>query len=136
MENQELLMHAQLIEKKSQELNSNFEMIEKQILELNEFSSQLETLANSKEKEILSSLGKGVHIKADLQNQKELFVEVGSGVIVKKTPQETQKIIQEQLKKLNEAKLQVKSGIEECNQQMLSLFAEIQKLKAKSIKDE
>ncbi len=109
---EELLMRAQALQNESQEVENNIKIINEHVEELTKFKENLDFLSKSGEKDILASLGRGVYVKSKIADDKKLFVEIGAGIIVKKTPQETKKVIEEQLRKFGEAKLQLKTQLE------------------------
>ena len=125
MKEQQIILASQL-EKKHQELEQSLQLADTQIQELEQFKDNLGFLIKSKEKEILSSLGKGVFLKSKIQDKEKLFVEVGSNVIVKKTPEETKKIVENQIRRLNEANLQIVAQLEVCHKQLQNLMANIE----------
>src|SRR3989344_458620 len=110
--NEELLIKAQTLQQESQEVENNIKIVNEHIGELTKFKENLEFLDRDGEKDILASLGRGVYIKSKIEDDKKLFVEIGAGVIVKKTPLETMKVIEEQIRKFEEAKLQLKTQLE------------------------
>ncbi len=110
--NEELLVRAQTLQNESQEVEQNIKIINEHIEDLAKFAENLDSLDKSEEKEILASIGRGVYIKSKIDEDKKLFVEIGAGIIVKKTPAETKKVIAEQLKKFEEAKLQLRTQLE------------------------
>lgn len=122
---QELLMKASLLERNSQELETHLQFINNQITELEAFNVNLVTLQDSSEKEILSSIGKGVYAKANLVD-KDLFVEIGAGVIIKKTPQEIKSIIEGQVKTLEETKLRLMAQLEAYNESLQELMRDLE----------
>ena len=132
---QEILYKAQYLEKNSQEAQANLQFVNTQIEELEKFKQNLSDLDNSSEKEMLSSIGKGVYTKTELKD-KDLFVDVGSGVIVKKTPEQTKKVLETQIKTLMQAKIQITGQIESYTNSLIELMNEIQKLKSSSEKKE
>lgn len=117
-----MMYQVQLIQQEAEKINSQLETVEQQITELSSFTSYLTTLNTLKEKdtEILASIGKGIYAKTNLIN-KDLYVEVGSGVVLKKTPADVQKVIDNQTKKLKEIRLQLINQREIC----LHTFQEI-----------
>ena len=127
--NQELFMRATILQQQSQEIEQNLQIIDNQISEMDAFSKNLSDLSDSNEKEILASIGKGVYIKANLEN-KDLFVDVGAGTIVKKTPGETREIIDSQIPKLREARIQLTAQLESFHAQFHELVQEIEKEKS------
>ena len=106
--NQELLMQANMMERQIQSIRQNLEFVETQISEFEAFKESIEAFIKSDSKEMFASLGKGIHIKSELKD-KNFLVEVGAGVAVKKTPQESLKIIDSQISKFHEAKSQLAS---------------------------
>ncbi|MAG26681.1 hypothetical protein CMI47_14160 [Candidatus Pacearchaeota archaeon] len=122
----ETIQQASALHQQSQEIEEKAQFVENQILELEQFILSLDEIINTKEKSMISSLGKGVHLKTQLES-KDLLVEVGSGVVVKKTPEDTKKVIESQIKKLKELKIQLTSQLEETHQHLQGLIAEIEK---------
>jgi len=108
---EEIIMKASLIEKHLNELNERIEYVIQQILELEEFKSNLKFLKEAKGKEILATLGKGIYAKSLCQDE-NLFVNVGAGIVVKKTLKETEEIITSQIKNLHEAKTSLLASLE------------------------
>jgi len=124
--NQELLLQASLLEKESQQIQQNLQLIDREVIELEQLTANLKNLAETKQKEILSGIGKGLYLKTNLL-EKDLFVQVGSGIIVKKTPQEASKILESQIKALIEARTQILSQLSINNQKLNEIITEIQK---------
>ena len=123
--NQEDLLQASLIEREYHELENNLQLIDAQIQELEKFREDLGFLIKSDNKEILSSLGRGVYLKSTIEDKKKLFIEVGSGIIVKKTPEEAQKIIEKQVSYLKQAHLQILSHLESHHNNLNNLIDKI-----------
>lgn len=106
-----MILQAAMAEEQAHQLEENLQLVDAQITELEEFNGNLKTLRESKEKEMLSQLGKRVYIKTKIEDKEKLFVEVGTGVVVKKTPEETMKIVSNQISRLQEAKAQILSQL-------------------------
>ena len=104
---EEIILRISKIEERARELEENIQLIDNQLNELEIFKYTLESVIKSKEKEILSSLGKRVYLKAKIEDKESLFVEVGAGVIVRKTPEETLKITKGQIQRLQEARTEI-----------------------------
>lgn len=119
-----MLMQASALEKYASELDENLSLITQQIEGLNDFSGYLSNLVNSDEKAILSSIGKGVFLKSEIKD-KNLFVEVGAGVIVRKTPQELQKVVEEQIAKLDISKTALSAQLELYTDKLHSIMFEL-----------
>lgn len=108
---QELMMRASLIERHLQELNDKIDYVAQQISELEEFKNNLKFLKDAKGKEVLATLGKGIYLKSSCQDN-SFFVNVGSGIVLKKTPEETAEIMTTQIKNLREAKTSILASLE------------------------
>jgi|SRR3989338_6311607 len=109
---EELLMRAQTLQNESQEVENNIKIINEHVEELTKFKENLDFLDKNDEKDILASLGRGVYAKSKIVDDKNLFVEIGAGVVIKKTPAETKKVIEEQIRKFGEARLQLEAQLE------------------------
>jgi prefoldin alpha subunit len=126
--NIELLQKAQMMQRQSEEAERGLQVIDEQINELEKFNDNLDFLDKSEEKEILANLGKGVFIKSDIKDKK-LFVEVGAGIIVRKSAIETRDVIEKQIKKFKEARIQILGQLEEFRGEFGRMVEEIEKLK-------
>mgnify|MGYP001611198633 CR=1 FL=1 len=94
-----MIEQAQKMYEEATSLENNLEIISQQITELKELEKNLQRLNKEKEKEMLASFGKGIFIKTSLLD-KELFVDVGVGVIVKKSISQVNEVIEEQTSRL------------------------------------
>ena len=114
----------------SNQLEEQFNLISQQVNELEDFGVHLSELDSSNENEILASLGKGVYIPSTIK-EKELYVNVGSGIFVKKKPGEAKKVVEGQLKELAKAREELAERIEGLNEEMRELMQKLETEKAK-----
>lgn len=121
----ELIYKAQAVQKEIEEMEEHAGLIDQELVELQQFKIDLGTLEKTSQPLLLSSLGKGVFMKTEAV-EKELFVEVGAGIIVKKSSAETQAVIENQIKKISEARLHTLSKLELYHQALQQLIASIQ----------
>ena len=126
---EEILYNAIDLRKRSEEIERNLQFVNEQVAELEGFEKGLEFLQNEEEKEILAPLGKGVFVKVEKRKSEKLFVDVGAGVLVRKTPEETRKVILEQMRKFKEAKIQLTTELEGFAAQFREMMEEVEKLK-------
>jgi len=108
---QSQIQKAMHLERQYNELEQHYKFIEQEIVELYAFLEQLETFKNSNSKKGFSSLGKGVCIESEYTS-KELLVEVGMQIYVKKTPSEVQEIVETQIKKLHTTKNSIEAQLQ------------------------
>ena len=96
---QQILERANEMHTEAEALEERIGFIEQQIIELRDFEGGLGRLEETKNKEMLAGIGKGVFLKSTFE-KKELFVDVGAGVIVKKDLGSVMKVIGEQIERL------------------------------------
>ncbi len=128
---QNLLIQASMLERQSQELEENLELIDKQISELQVFQENLKFFGKTKKSESLSSLGKGVFVKTNIENN-DLYVNVGSDVLVKKSLAETISILEIQINKLIEAKANLVTQIDLYNQALQRIISQLEESEKKA----
>jgi|SRR3989344_3726160 len=123
--NQEILIQASILQRQSQELEEHLGLIEKQLEDLSEFKENVIDFSKSDNTESISTMGRGVHLKTKIIS-KELLVEVGAGVVLKKTPEEVSLTIEEQLEKLGEARMHILGQLEICNTQLQHIISDLE----------
>jgi len=128
--NQAMIMELREKYSISNQLEEQFNLISQQVNELEDFGVHLSELDSSNENEILASLGKGVYIPSTIK-EKELYVNVGSGIFVKKKPGEAKKVVEGQLKELAKAREELAERIEGLNEEMRELMQKLETEKAK-----
>lgn len=122
---QETVYKISAFEQQATELEQNIEFVERQLQELNQFLESLNSFAKSKETEMLAPLGKGVFVKTEVMDKK-LYVDAGAGVVIRKTPEEAAKIIESQVSKLTELRIQLTNQRDLYGQAMQELIRDIE----------
>jgi len=128
--NQESIMKIQMMEQEANQLNEQLQMIEQNVNEMLELKASLDEIGKEENKDILANIGKKIFIPVEIK-ARELIVEVGKGHYVKKTPEETIKIVEGQLDRLMEGKNQIMARLEELQGEMQGLIMEIEQEQAK-----
>jgi prefoldin alpha subunit len=123
-QDQEALFQASMLENQSQEMEQRLNLVAQQIMELQEAKSNLIFLRDSKEKETLSSLGKGIHLSTEIKDKK-LFIEVGSGILVRKTPDQIIEVIDSQVKRLSEVRAQIETQLSIYHQALSKIIEQV-----------
>ena len=131
--NEHLLQRAVMLKQQSEEAENQFDFVNRQINELEQFSKGLKELEKEKEQEILAPLGRGIYTKAKKNINEKLFVEVGAGVVVRKSPEETREIIEGQLKKFDEARIQLITQLEVFRHEFGNLLKEVERIKKNNV---
>jgi len=122
---QEIIMQLSMLQQQAEKIEEQIKMINQQILEIEALREALDKLETSKDKEILASMGKGVFIKAEVKS-KDVLVNVGNNIIVKKTPEETKQIISHQIGQLAEFKQQFMIQLQDTQMQLQDLVMSAQ----------
>ena len=125
---QELLFKISMFEQHIENLRQQLSAVEESLLYLDSINLGLEDIKNSKGKEILASIGKGIFVKAQLLSE-ELTVDVGGNNFVKKDIPETKKLIETQIKKLQDIKKELEEKIEEVSKGMINLLLQAREKK-------
>ena len=120
-------MSLSMIEQEAQQFEEKLGAIDQQISEMQSVRSCISEIESNSGKSILAGLGKGIFIKAELSKDSGLFVNVGKGTIIRKTPKETIKIIEEQIEKLMQGKEDVMSEIMSLQQRMQEIIESAQR---------
>jgi len=122
MEKEEYVQKLSFLQEEIGKLEEQINLINQQLNELETLNFGLEKFKKFKEeKEVLASLGKGIFFSAEIKDN-HLLVNVGSGIILKKSPEETAEIIKKQALKLEEMRKSLVSEIEKINEVMRDLI--------------
>ncbi len=124
-DNQELLLRASFFEKQAQEIQERLNLVEQQIAELEAFSHYLKYIDSADESSMLAGLGRGIYLKTELK-EKKLFVNAGANIVVRKTPEQAQEIILEQLKTFAEARATLREQFEIYSQHLQEIISQIE----------
>jgi len=114
---QELIFKLSMFEQQIQQLQQQLQAVEQGIVEISSLNIGLDELKDSKGKEILAPIGRGIFAKTKLLSE-ELTVDVGGGNFVKKSIPETKKIIEKQINKLEDVKKDLNSNLEKVSEEL------------------
>ena len=124
-EQQELMFKLQIFEQQIRQLQEQIEAVENGLVQMSSLDLGLDELVGSKDKEILAPMGRGIFVKAKVLSE-DLTVDVGGKNFVKKTIPETKKIIQKQIKKLEEVKKELDDNLEKLGEELTKVYSEAQ----------
>ena len=123
---QELMLKLGMFEQQIQQLQQQLQAVEQGLVELTSLNFGLDELKGGKGKDVLSPIGRGIFVKTKLVSE-ELTVDVGGKTFVKKSIPETKKVIEGQIKKLNEIKEDLDKNLEKINQELRATIMGVQK---------
>ncbi len=126
---QEKYIELQLLEQKMQQIQQQSILIEQKILELTSLEESLDEVKNLKKGQvILSPLGSGIFLKSEVEDSEELFVNVGSNVVVKKNVSKTKELINKQIQDLKEFNNDLEKELQKASVEGKELQLELQRL--------
>lgn len=108
---QELIFKLTAMEQQMQQIQQRLQVVEQNLVEMASLNVGLGDLGNMKDKEIFAHIGMGVFTKAKIISD-DLLVDVGDKKFVKKSVQDTQDLIKEQMGKLEEVKIELNVSME------------------------
>ena len=117
MDQQEYFMRINMLGQEAEKTEQQIQAIDQQINELNSVKDSLNGIESNNGGEILAHLGKGIFVKAELK-EKDLYVNVGKEIVMKKSIAETLKIIENQGKLLLEGKEELIAKIQNIQEKM------------------
>ncbi len=124
--NQEQLIQLQMIEQEANQLNQQFQLIEQNISEMKDLDESLTAINNIEkpEEEILINIGKKIFVPVKIKD-KHLIVDVGNKNFVKKSVPDTRAIIEDQIKKLIDAKTEIMERLQDLELNMNQIIQSI-----------
>jgi|WetSurMetagenome_2_1015567.scaffolds.fasta_scaffold211592_3 prefoldin alpha subunit len=124
-----LLQKAMQMRQESEELEKQIEFVSQQITDMEQFRKNLDFIKKNKNEKILAPLGRGVFFEGEMKKQGKLLVEIGAGVFIKKSYDDTADIIETQIKKFKEFKLQLETRLQEYVAEFYEMLQEVQEMK-------
>lgn len=122
---QELTRKFMMFEQQIRLIQEQLQAVEQATLDLGSLNLGLDELVGKTNSEILSPVGRGIYAKSKLLSE-ELIVDIGGKNFVKKSIPETKKIVEEQIKKLNEIKNDLEGEMNKINTELTNIFMEHQ----------
>ncbi len=122
---QELIFKLSIFEQQIRQLQQQINAVGEGIMELETLDFGMDELKNSKGKEILAPVGRGIFIKAKVESE-EMIVDVGGRNFVKKSVLDTQETIKKQIEKLKEVQEELNKNLEEVGRDVEKTIGESQ----------
>jgi len=98
-------LESKAIEEYIQALRSRYQLLDTSEITLGNASEALRSISSSTEGEhLLVDVGGGVYVKATLEDTKNILITVGEGVYLGKTSEEASKLLNERIESVRKAK--------------------------------
>lgn len=121
---QELAVKFGMFEQQIMIIQQQLKAIEQTLIEMSSLNSGLDDI--KKDREIFAPVGRGIFASAKLISE-DLIVDIGNKKYVKKTIPETKELIQDQIKKLGQAKAELDKELERINEEITKVMIDHQK---------
>jgi prefoldin alpha subunit len=126
---QEMYLNLQLLDQQIKQTQKQVQVLNNQLVELSMTKQSLDDLKEiNKGTEILVPISSGIYSKAELKDNNELIVNVGSNVTVKKNIEETKKLVNDQIEELAKIQIQMNTELEKLISNATSIEKEINQL--------
>lgn len=130
---QQRYMELQALQQQMNQIQQQITLFNNQITEFHKLKDNLKNLKKVKPgEEMFSPLGAGIYVKAEIKDTKEVLMRVGSNIIVTKTIDEADKLIEKQIKEMEAAIKQMEHNLQEAALLAQKLEQEIITLSAKT----
>jgi len=126
---EEKYLMLQLLDAQIKELEKELTALEVQNKNILNLKESLSSLEKSKENSGgFSAIGAGIYTESDIKDTKNVLVNVGAGVLVKKTISETSQLLNKQVKQSDEITKRLAANMQTLSEKAAELQIEIQDL--------
>ena len=125
---QKMYLELQFLDEQMKQIQKQITMLDEQLVELNNTIQALDNFNKTAiGSNILVPLSPGVFANAELKNNKELLVNVGSNIVVKKNVDETKELLKKRFDSIKKYKDLTLAEMQKMNLQAVNLDQEINK---------
>lgn len=126
---QQKYMELQMLDQQMKQVQKQVEAIERQAMELDDVQQSLDELGASKQgADMFVPLTNGIFLKARLEDNKKLAVNVGSNTVVSKDIPSTKAMLAEQAMEMRKFQSELVEQFEKMSERAVSLQSELQKI--------
>ncbi len=126
---QKKYFELQMANNQLKQIEKQLELIEAQVLEALTIINALDELKSSKQgAKSLAPVANGIFVEAKLENIQDLLVNVGGGIVVKKSVDETKSMLQNQVSELRSAEQELLVQFEQFSAKAQGMQKELQLL--------
>lgn len=126
-EMQEKFMEFQMLQKHIEHIQEQVTVLQQQLLELDISAKAIEEIGTAKEgNEILAPVANGIFVKTRVENVEQMVVNVGSNVMVERTPTEVVGLLKEQQEKIRTKVGEANELLQELQDHAMKIFKEVE----------
>lgn len=122
-------MNFQVLQQQAEQMNKYLEELEQKRQEFEQTKESLKEFEKTPvETQTMIPVASGIFAQGKITENKELIVNVGANILVKKNIPQTVDLIDEQVKEIEQAQTKITQDIQKINLEINSLFKELQDL--------
>jgi prefoldin alpha subunit len=122
---QEKALKIQILEQQIIGVQNQLQNLEAQLVDLDITKESLDDLKKSeKGSELLSMLSPGIFVKSNLADNKDVIINVGAGVAVKKDVDKAKELVEQQFEEVKKVQLQLLMDMEKLNEAIIRMEKE------------
>ena len=125
---EEKSLQLALLDQELRKIEEQYKLIDQTIMNIELTKLNLEGIKKLKKTEILASLAEGIYVKANIDSVDKVLVNVGKGVVVEKTIEETKEILDKKIDELSMLKTILSSEAEKILNEIKIIEEEVNKL--------
>ncbi len=118
-------LELQIASERMRQLEQQLEAVQEKHMDLEMSRESLGELGRAEKTSMLVPVSDGIFAKAELKDNKELIVNVGAGVCVKKSVEEAQKMLEESMEELKSASKEIIEALQRTAEQSQMLEKEL-----------
>jgi prefoldin alpha subunit len=115
------LLEKHLLSQQLQNIQQQIMSLDHQITELENLSLDLSTLRDQDNSKTFSPLGGGIYVETEIKKSDSVLLNVGSNILVKKSREDAQRLVKQQIKQLKNIKTQLEAELNKLSLNLISL---------------
>jgi len=123
---QQMMLEFNILENQAKQIEQQLILIEQQLVEFQILQQSLEDAKKVKNQKVLSPIGKGIFFESEAKEIKEVYLDIGSGVVIKKDIGKANEIVENQKGKFLDARNELSAELNKIIQRINEIGQEIQ----------
>ncbi|MFW5902815.1 MAG: prefoldin subunit alpha [archaeon] len=125
-EQQRMMLQVRRIQQGMQQTQQNLEQVNQQINNIERTREGIEELSEKEQQDIVSPIGAGAYMPSLIKDSGKLLVEIGSGIVIEKKPEQAIITLGDRKDNLLEAKNKLQARLRMLQKQYQQLASQIQ----------
>jgi len=123
---QQMMLEFNILENQAKQIEQQILLLDQQLMDFQILQKSLEDAKKVKNQKVLSPIGKGIFFESEAKEIKEVFLDIGSGIVLKKDIGKANEIIEKQKEKFLDARIELSNELGKLIQRINEIGKEIQ----------